>query len=73
MYHECRNHKGKYRVTRLIDQHGAEMQISDPRRLINPNCPKWKALSKSDQCGVYFPNLPEMKLFAGPTQKEKKE
>ena len=57
---ECQKcpRKGRYKVTRLIDQHGAVISLPDLKNIIAADCPKQKSPSIYDRCGVFFPGPP---------------
>ena len=48
---------GRYRVARLIDEHGADMELPDLRRHLAADCPNAKALALPDRCDLAFPQL----------------
>ena len=53
--YQCQR-QGRYRVTRLIDLHGARTKLPDVKRLLagdcaNPGTPFFK------RCGAYFPGI----------------
>ena len=48
---------GRYRVTRLIDRHGARMPLLELKALLSADCPKRKG-SFYHPCGACFPGLP---------------
>ena len=50
------NRQGLYRVTRLIDRHGAGKSLPELRHVFAADCPKQKANRIYDQCGVYYPD-----------------
>ncbi len=54
----CRHcpRKGRYRVTRLIDQYTAAMGLPQLREIISSDCPKRREVSIYDRCGAYFPD-----------------
>ncbi|MFL6446191.1 MAG: hypothetical protein ACJ746_00585 [Bryobacteraceae bacterium] len=54
--HQCPR-KGRYRVTRLVDQHGAGMELLKLKDLLAVGCPKLGNASYFDRCGVYFPAM----------------
>ena len=53
--------KGLYRITGLIDRHGAAMGLPDLRHILAADCPRQRAVSIYDQCGIYYPDLKTMK------------
>jgi hypothetical protein len=52
--HSCPR-RGRYRVTRLIDRHGAKMELRELKDLLSADCPKHANTSFYNRCGVYFP------------------
>ena len=48
--------RGRYRVTRLIDRHGAGKALPELRDILAADCPKRRG-SFFNQCGAYFPGL----------------
>lgn len=48
---------GRYRIARLIEQHGRDMNLPTLREIIAADCPKQQAVSIYDRCGVYYPQL----------------
>ena len=59
--------RGRYRVTRLIDRHGAAMRLPDFLAMISADCPSHRNSSYFRRCGVYTLNLLPVKAdyFAG--------
>jgi hypothetical protein len=55
---KCARH-GRYKVAGLIAHHGADANLPDLREVLAADCPRMKSGSLSDQCGVYYPRLPE--------------
>ena len=49
--------RGRFRLDRLIAQHGADMPLPELRRIIAADCPKMQANKMHDVCGVRFPAL----------------
>ena len=47
--------RGRYRVTRLIDQHGAGKPLSELTNVFSADCSKRAHESFLNRCGVYFP------------------
>ena len=47
--------RGRYRVTRLIDQHGAGKPLPELKDVFSADCSKRAHESFFDRCGVYFP------------------
>ena len=47
--------RGRYRVTRLIDQHGAGKPLSELKNVFSADCSKRAHESFLNRCGVYFP------------------
>jgi hypothetical protein len=52
---------GRYRVARLVEQHGAAFPVPELLRQLSANCPKRGSVSTYDLCGAHFPEL--SKLF----------
>jgi hypothetical protein len=52
--------KGQYHLARLIEQHGRDAKLTDWRTYVARDCPRMKAASYSDQCGVRCPDLPKV-------------
>jgi hypothetical protein len=46
--------KGRYRLTRLIDRHGARMELLALREILAGDCPRRHG-SYYNRCGAYFP------------------
>jgi hypothetical protein len=49
--------RGRYRVTRLIDQHGAGMELVKFKDLLAAGCSKQGNASYFNRCGVHFPEV----------------
>jgi hypothetical protein len=49
--------RGRYRVTRLIDRHGAGKGLTELRNMLAADCPKRDSTSVFNQCGAYFPKV----------------
>jgi len=49
--------RGRYRVTRLIDQYGAGQGLPELIDLWTTDCPKRGRTAFYDQCGAYCPKL----------------
>lgn len=56
--YECQR-KGRYRLTRLIDRHGAGMGLIELKAMLTADCPKCTNTGFYGQCGAYFPKLPK--------------
>ena len=56
----CRHcdRRGRYRVARLIERHGAAMGLPELRRVLSAGCPRWQSVSVYQQCGIYYPQAP---------------
>jgi hypothetical protein len=54
--HSCPR-RGRYRVTRLIDRHGAGKGLPELREMLAADCPKWNG--SLNPCGAYFPKVGE--------------
>jgi hypothetical protein len=48
---------GRYRVTRLVEQLGADAKLTDWLSRITDDCPRKNSIDMSDQCGVQCPDL----------------
>ena len=48
---------GRYRVARLVQQHGGGMTLINWRERLIADCPRRKAAKLDDQCGARFPDL----------------
>lgn len=55
-YYQCPR-RGRYRLTRLIDRHGAGKGLPVLKDELTADCPKRWVLGFHDQCGAYFPKL----------------
>ncbi|MGH9345478.1 MAG: hypothetical protein ACRD19_17155 [Terriglobia bacterium] len=53
--HSCPR-RGRYRITRLIDRHGAGTVLPELRDILAADCPKRNG-SFFNQCGAYFPGV----------------
>ena len=53
--HSCPR-RGRYRVTRLIDRHGAGKGLPELRDMLAADCPKRNG-SPLHPCGAYFPGV----------------
>ena len=49
--------RGRLRVARLLEQHGADMGLPALRGIIAADCPRVAAVAIHDQCGLYYPQL----------------
>jgi hypothetical protein len=49
--------KGRYRLTRLIDRHGAGKRLPAFKDMLTADCPRRGGSGFHDQCGAYFPML----------------
>ena len=58
--YQCQR-KGRYRVTRLIDRHGAGMELVELKTLIAGDCPKQGNVSYFQRCGVNYPLVANLK------------
>lgn len=54
--HSC-SRRGRYRVTRLIDRHGAGKGLPELKDMLAGDCPKRGGTSFFNQCGAYFPGV----------------
>jgi len=51
----CCSRRGRYKVTRLIDQHGASMNLALLRDVLSKDCPR-RLGSAMNPCGACFPD-----------------
>lgn len=51
----CCSRRGRYKVTRLIDQHGASMNLVMLRDVLSIDCPR-RLGSAMNPCGACFPD-----------------
>lgn len=61
--HRC-DRRGRLGVERLIAEHGADMGLPELRTLRAADCPRARAVTINDRCGVHFPQPPA--LFPAP-------
>ena len=54
--HRCPR-RGRYRLTRLIDQYGPTMLLSKLAETLSADCPNRHGDGYFRQCGVYFPDV----------------
>jgi hypothetical protein len=47
--------RGRYRLTRLIDRHGAGMGLVELKSILAASCPKLNSPAHFDICGAHFP------------------
>lgn len=52
----CCPRRGRYRVTRLIDLHGAGKALPELRDMLAADCPKRNG-NLLNQCGAHFPRV----------------
>ena len=52
--------KGRYRVRRLIEQHGRDGSMMRWREQLSADCPKHSAPRLQERCDVLCPDLPEV-------------
>lgn len=52
--------KGRYSITRLIEQRGRDAKVLDLLAEITADCPKKQAGNMSDQCAARCPDLPRV-------------
>jgi hypothetical protein len=48
---------GRYRLARLIAEHGAGRGLADLRNELAADCPRAANVAPHDRCGVFFPQL----------------
>ncbi|MFL5280949.1 MAG: hypothetical protein ACJ8AW_08095 [Rhodopila sp.] len=55
----CRrcDRRGRLRVDRLIDQHGADMGLPEMGDILRGDCPKRESALTSERCSLYYPQL----------------
>jgi hypothetical protein len=51
---------GRLRVSRLIEQHGADAKLPALREILAGDCPRVGATSIYERCGVRYPQLPRV-------------
>ena len=49
---------GRYRVDRLIEQHGANFGLPYLREILARDCPRQRSVSIYDRCGARFVDAP---------------
>jgi hypothetical protein len=49
--------KGRYAVTRLIEQHGRDGKLTDWLAHVSRDCSRRKSINMADQCGAEMPDL----------------
>jgi hypothetical protein len=49
--------RGQLSVTRLIEQHGADMGLPELGDVLRGACPQAEAISTSERCSLYYPQL----------------
>jgi hypothetical protein len=50
--------RGRLRTTRLIAEHGANILVSEPLRILSADCPRRQAMERgqlADPCGIHCP------------------
>ena len=52
--------KGRYRVRRLIEQHGRDGSMLRWREQLSADCPKHRAPRLHERCDVLCPDLPKV-------------
>ena len=52
---QCKR-RGRLSVARLIEQHG-DMRLPELRYILAGDCPQAEAVSISERCSVYYPQL----------------
>jgi len=53
--------RGRYRVARLVEQHGPDHKLTDWQWQLTADCPRRQAARMSDWCGAGSPDL--VRLF----------
>jgi hypothetical protein len=56
--------RGRLSLERLITEHGADTGLPDLWGALAGDCPRARAVTINDRCGVHFPQLPA--LFPAP-------
>jgi hypothetical protein len=51
--------RGRYRLARLLAEHGADMKLPDLAQRLAADCPNAKAVALNERCAVVFPQLDE--------------
>jgi hypothetical protein len=54
--YQC-SRRGRYRLTRLIDRHGAGKVLPALKDMLTAECPKRGGSGFYEQCGAYFPRV----------------
>jgi hypothetical protein len=49
--------RGRLDVARLIERHGADAKLPDLREILAGDCPRVRAVSIHDRCGVHYPTI----------------
>lgn len=49
--------RGQYRVTRMIDRHGASMRLLDLKTILAGDCRYRLAWPVGNRCSVYYPGI----------------
>jgi hypothetical protein len=49
--------RGRLRVARLIEQHGADARLPDLPHVLAGDCPRWRPCRSTTRCGVHYPQL----------------
>jgi len=52
------NRYGRYRVDRLIEQHGTNFGLPYLREILARDCPRQRSVSIYDRCGARFVDAP---------------
>ena len=48
-------HCGRYRIARLIAEHGSDMGLPELRTIIAADCRHMESINIYNRCGVHFP------------------
>jgi hypothetical protein len=49
--------RGRLDVAKLIERHGADTKLPDLRVILAGDCPRIRAVSIHERCGVHYPQL----------------
>lgn len=52
--------RGRYRITRLIDRHGAALALPVLKGMLSADCPRHSNHSIYERCGAHFPGLAKL-------------
>ena len=49
--------RGRLRIDKLIEQHGADMGLPELGDVLRGDCPQREAAAASERCSLYYPQL----------------